>query len=134
MEILLQKSYAVVNYNANKNLMCLHLIRNVNFNDYKKALNQLIEILEEQNTPHIIIDQRYVEGIDIQERAWLVTDWFDRFKRVAPDFLKMGIITSKNLYSKMGGEYIVNAFKSQSNFDIKFLTSMDEALVWFENK
>ncbi len=130
MEALLQKSYAVINHHPNLNLISLHLVREVNFNDYKSVMNIVLEKLVEKNCLSLIMDQRYVEDLGMEETAWFISNWFPRISKIVKDQFKLSLISSKSLYARMGSEYIINTLASKSKFVLQSHRTMDEALKW----
>lgn len=134
METLYQENYALINYNPVRSLITLHLIREVNFQDYKLVLNTLLEKIKEKTVGALILDQRYAEDLNIEERAWFVTQWFPRLLHSVQDPFKMVIISSKSLYAKMGSEYIVNTLQAKSKFPMINVDSMEKALKWLETR
>lgn len=131
MERLYHKDHALINYHSDREIMTLHLIHQVSFTDYKLVFNVLLKKIKDKKVNAVIIDQRYAEDLNIEERAWLVTHWFPRLEQeIEINNFKMAVISSKNIFEKLGGDYIVNALQSKSKLAIIHVNSMDHALNW----
>ena len=134
MDTLYQKNFALINYNQHKDILTLHLIREVKFADYKIVLKELLDKIHDKQPTRLILDQRYAEDLNMEERAWFVTQWFPRLTNIVtqPNF-KMVIISSKSLFEKIGSDYVVKTLRNTSKFPINNVDSMEEALKWLNS-
>lgn len=130
METLLQEEFAVISHHADKQLVALHFVKDVDFSDYKFTLNKLLSKITETKATRLLVDQRYADKISMQERAWLISQWFPSLQKEVGLQFKMGVVSSNSLFSKMGNEYLVNALNSKSNFEVKIFENMNEAIRW----
>ena len=134
MDTLYQKNFALINYNQHKDILTLHLIREVKFADYKIVLKELLDKLHDKQPSRLILDQRYAEDLNMEERAWFVTQWFPRLTNIVTQAnFKMVIISSKSLFEKIGSDYIVKTLRNTSKFPINNVDSMEEALKWLNS-
>ncbi|GAB4407841.1 MAG: hypothetical protein OHK0053_34540 [Microscillaceae bacterium] len=132
METLFQEQYALINWYPEKELMCLYLIQEPDFKQFRQAFHHLSENFRQHPVRHLLIDFRHPAEITIEERAWLVTQWFASFKEIAPPILHLGLVTSKSLFEQLNNAFVVQTLQAQSPFVIKLLHSIDEGLKWIE--
>jgi hypothetical protein len=130
MNTLFQQDYAVVSHNTDKAFLVLHLIHEVNFENYKTVLNTVLDNLKGTQVQKLVVDQRYVENIGMAEKAWLIAHWFPALQKTVGERFQIAVISSAGLFARIGTEYIVNSIKSKSNFDIQQFNSMNEAVQW----
>jgi hypothetical protein len=134
METLLQEEFAVISHHADKQLLTLHFVKDVEFIDYKYTLNKLLLKIIETKVTRLLVDQRYADKISMQERAWLISQWFPALQKEVGIQFKMGVISDSSLFSKMGNEYLVNTLKAKSTFEVLIFENMNEALRWINSK
>ncbi len=130
METLFQTEFTKIEYDANHQILIIHLIGAIKHEDYKFMWNKLLEKTLERNARKLIANQATMERSGMESKAWLVAKWFPKaHKRIGSD-CAIAIVASKNLFTKIGGEYIANAVKNMSNFDIRFVPSVEAGVDW----
>ena len=133
MELLLKENYAIINFNQERALILLHLVSDITFDNYKSVLNTLLEKIIEKNCSKLIVDQRYNEKIGMEEKAWLISQWFPNLQKNIGEDFKLSVIAANSLFAKVGAEYIVTTLKNKSNLAIQLHNNMNDALKWMED-
>ncbi len=134
MNILLEKSSAIIRYDAHYHLISIHFIRKITFQEYKELLNQVLEFIKQKGSPQLLIDQRFSIEINIEERAWFITKWIPKLQEIAESTFKLGFIAPKDRFDKIGAEYVFQTLSAQSIFPVGSFENTDEAFTWFEDK
>jgi hypothetical protein len=130
METLLQKDYAVINYNLDKDLITLHFVSDVSLDNYKLLLNQLLEKITEKKCAKLLIDQRYAEKISMEQKAWLISQWFPILQKNVSNHFRIGVVSASSMFARLSSEYLVNALKSKSDLEVQIFSSIQDALKW----
>ncbi|MCU0447546.1 MAG: STAS/SEC14 domain-containing protein [Microscillaceae bacterium] len=130
METLLQKDYAVINYNLDKDLITLHFVSDVSLDNYKFLLNQLLEKITEKKNSKLLVDQRYAEKISMEQKAWLISQWFPVLQKSVDKQFKIGVVSASSMFARMGSEYLVNTLKSKGELEVQIFGTIQEALKW----
>lgn len=133
MNILLEKSSAIIRYNANYHLISIHFIQKITFQEYKELLNQVLDFMEEKRSSQLLIDQRFSLEVNIEERAWFISKWIPKLQELAEPSFKLGFIAPKDRFDKMGAEYVFKTLSAQNIFPVGFFDSTTEAFEWFES-
>ncbi len=134
MDILLEKNNAIIKYNLRHHLISLHFIQKINFQEYKSILNLALDFIEEKRVPNFLIDQRYAVEANIEERAWFISKWFPKLQEISDSNFKLGLTAPKNLFDKIGAEYVVTTLSQNSSFPVQLFGTMDEALKWIDGE
>ncbi len=92
--------------------------------------NTLLEKIVEVGAKKMVADQSQMERSSMESKAWLVTNWLPRMRKRVGDHVKVAVVSSKNLFTKIGGEYIANAARKMTSFDVKFTSNSEEAVNW----
>ncbi len=130
MEILFETDYTRIEYDSENEIVILCLIGNIAHEDYKTMWNTTFEKVQEKQAIKLIADQTLLEKSSMESKAWLVAKWFPKTKKELRDDMKVAMVTSKSLFTRIGGEYIVNAVRSMSKFDIKIFKNIEAAYEW----
>ena len=130
VELLFDEPYARITYEAAHDMICLELKGVIGGDDYRKTFNTLMDKGLEKNINKLYVNQATMDRSTMEAKAWLVTNWLPRVKKAFGDDVKVALILSKNLFTKIGGEFIVNTVKAISKFDIKTFSSTDDAREW----
>jgi SpoIIAA-like len=130
METLLQKDYAVINYNLDKDLITLHFVSDVSLENYKTLLNQLLEKITEKKSTKLLIDQRYAEKISMEQKAWLISQWFPVLQKNVGSHFRIGVVSASGMFARLSSEYLVNTLKSKSDLEVQIFNSIQDALKW----
>jgi hypothetical protein len=130
METLLQKDYAVINYNLDKDLITLHFVSDVSLDNYKSLLNQLLEKITEKKCSKLLVDQRYAEKISMEQKAWLISQWFPVLQKNVSNHFKIGVVSASGMFARLSSEYLVNTLKSKSEIGVQIFNSIQDALKW----
>ncbi|GAB4406857.1 MAG: hypothetical protein OHK0053_33280 [Microscillaceae bacterium] len=131
-EILFEAPYTRIEMDAENRVIILRLIGVIGHDDYKNMWNTLIEKVQEHNIQKMIADQTTLERSGMESKAWLVAKWFPKVRKILGNDIKIALVTSRSLFTRIGGEYIVNAVRSMSKFDIRMYNTFDAALEWLK--
>ncbi len=130
MEILFEASYTRIEYDADKGIIVLRLLGEIQHEDYKSMWDRLLDEVTARNINKLLADQTGLQKSSMESKAWLVSKWFPKAKKILGDDMKVALVSSKSLFTRIGGEYIVNAVKSMSKFDIKLFRSIEAGMEW----
>lgn len=130
METILDEFYGKVRLDTEKKIAYLYFIGKVNIDDYKKIWNTLLSIATEKELYKVFVDQSKIEKASIEARAWVVAKWFPKAKKILPDQVYIGVLSSTSFFAKIGGEYIATAVKNTSKFKVRFFLSEEEGTKW----
>ncbi len=130
MEILFETDYTRIEYDSEHQIVILRLIGTISHEDYKTMWNTTFEKVQERQVIKLIADQTQLEKSSMESKAWLVAKWFPKTKKELSDDMKVALITSRSLFTRIGGEYIVNAVRSMSKFDIRIFKTIEAAYEW----
>lgn len=130
MEILFEASYTRIEYDAEKGIIILRLLGEIQHEDYKHMWDTLLQEVTSRNLNKLLADQTGLEKSSMESKAWLVSKWFPKAKKSLGNDMKVALVSSKSLFTRIGGEYIVNAVKSMSKFDIRLFRNAEAAMEW----
>lgn len=130
METIFQRDNAVLSLHTENKVLFLHLIRNIDFENFKTAWNNLSSEIHQKKIQKVIIDLRYSEEINMEERAWLITKWLPEIQKNTGSDLKICFLSSNQLYSRLGNEFIVNAIRDKGIPQAELVFTMDKAIRW----
>ncbi len=130
MEILFETNYTRIEHHPESEVIILRLIGNISHEDYKNMWETLLEKVLELKVNKLLADQTDLEKSGMESKAWLVAKWFPKAKKSLSDDMKVALVTSKSLFTRIGGEYIVNAVRSMSKFDIRLFRSVEAGMEW----
>lgn len=130
METLFNKAFAEVTFDAAKALLYLELKGVVEGENYREAFNKGLEFAIAKNIRYLLINQATLQKSTMESKAWLITSWLPQVKKSIHQDIKVAVILSQNLFTKIGGEFVINATRKLSKFDIKTFSSKEEAEKW----
>jgi hypothetical protein len=132
-EILYQHDYALITLEPENKLLYLELIGEIGKDEYKDTFNTLSDKGVEIGIKRLMVNQATLTKSSMESKAWLITNWFPRMRKIFNDDVKIALILSPNLFTKIGGEYIIGAVRKLSKFDIKTFEDKDSAYKWLMN-
>ena len=130
METLYNKAFAEVSFDAAKALLYLELKGVIEGEDYREAFNTGLRFAIEKNAKRLLINQATMQKSTMEAKAWLITSWLPQVKKSISYDIKVAVILSKNLFTKIGGEFAINAARKLSKYDIKAFSSKEDAENW----
>lgn len=133
MEVLFEADYTRIELDSENKTIVLRLLGSIKHEDYKAMWNRLLEELVKHGIKQMIADQTQMKHSSMESKAWLVTKWFPKAHREIGNHARVALIASRNMFNKIGGEYIAKAVSSMSNFQIHFVGDMAEAKEWLNN-
>jgi|GEM_PF-2166725 len=130
MELLYEKDFGRISYEIEQDLIYLELIGDINKEDYKELFNMTAELGVERNIKRLLVNQVTMQKSTMESKAWLVTNWVPRVRKLFHDDMRAAIILSNSLFTKIGGEYIAAAVRKLSKFNLRTFTNSDDARSW----
>jgi hypothetical protein len=130
MEVLFEKNFARISYETDKDLMFLELIGNIKHENYKETFDTLLEFAAQKSIKKLLVNQATLEKSGMDSKAWLITSWLPRVKKTLGEDIKVALILAKNLFTKIGGEYVVGAVRMISKFEVRTFSSLDDGRAW----
>jgi hypothetical protein len=133
MELLYEQPFGRISYDAENDLIYLELIGDINKEDYRTIFNTTADLGAERKIKRLFANQSTMQKSSMESKAWLVTNWVPRVRKIFNDDMKAAILLSNNLFTKIGGEYIAAAVRKISGFNLRTFTNPDEARNWLLN-
>ena len=130
MESLYDEAFAEISFDAAKALLYLQLKGVVEVENYREIFNKVLEFGNEKNIKCLLINQATLHKSTMESKAWLIASWLPTVKKTFQTDLKVAVILSKNLFTKIGGEFAANAARKLSKFDIKTFSTQAAAEEW----
>lgn len=130
MELLYEQDFGRISYEAENNLIYLELIGDINKEDYKTIFNTTADLGLERGIKRLLVNQATMQKSSMESKAWLVTNWVPRVRKLFNDDMRAAVILSNSLFTKIGGEYIAAAVRKLSKFNLRTFTNADEARTW----
>ena len=130
MEILYEQPFGRISFDEATELIYLELLGDINKEDYKTIFNTTGDLGVKYNIRRLLVNQATMQKSSMESKAWLVTNWLPRMRKVFHDKMRVSIILSNNLFTKIGGEYIAAAVRKISGFNLRTFTNEDEARAW----
>lgn len=134
MELLFEKEFAKLFYEEADRLMYLELIGVIGSQEYRETFTTLLQKAIEKNINKLLVNQATMEKSSMESKAWLIASWMPKVKKQFGDDIRVALLLSKNLFTKIGGEYIVGVVRTLGRFDIKAFGNMEEARNWVMEK
>lgn len=134
MEIIYNKPFAEISYDATQDLLYLQLKGVIEVEDYRETFNKVLEIGVEKNMKYLLANQATLQKSTMEAKAWLIATWLPQVKKRFHQDVRVAIILSQNLFTKIGGEFVAGAARKLSRFDIKTFSTEEDARGWlFKN-
>ncbi|TAD90235.1 MAG: hypothetical protein EAY75_04600 [Bacteroidetes bacterium] len=130
MEILYEQPFGRISYEASADLIYLELLGEISKEDYKTVFNATGDLALQHNASRLLVNQATMQKSSMESKAWLVTNWLPRMRKVFQDNMRVSIILSNNLFTKIGGEYIAAAVRKISGFNLRTFIDAEEARTW----
>jgi hypothetical protein len=130
MEVLYEQPFGRICYDVSCDLIYLELLGEISKEDYKTIFNVTGDLGVKHNISRLLVNQATMQKSSMESKAWLVTNWLPRMRKVFQDNMRVSIILSSNLFTKIGGEYIAAAVRKISGFNLRTFTDADEARTW----
>ena len=130
MELIFDKEYATIHYEQENNLMYLELIGNIATEQYKETFNTLTDMGADAKIKYLLVNQATMKNSSMEAKAWLITTWLPRTRKIFNDEVKTAILVSKNIFTKLGAEYVVAAVRKFTNFDMRTFVDQETARKW----
>jgi hypothetical protein len=130
MDVLFEKPFTKIAYDADNGIMYMELIGVIKHDDYKEMFNTLMEKGLQKNIKKLLVNQATMEKSGMDSKAWLITNWLPRAKKNFGEDVKIALILSKNLFTKIGGEYVVGAVRLISKFEVRTFTAVEDGRIW----
>ncbi|MDX2303322.1 MAG: hypothetical protein NW226_11000 [Microscillaceae bacterium] len=130
MEIVYDKEYAEISYDASQNMLFLQLKGVIEGNQYRDTFHKVLEIGREKDIKYLLVNQATMQKSSMESKAWLIASWLPLVKKTFKEDIRVAIILSKNLFTKIGGEFVVSAVRKLSRFEVKTFSTAEEAQTW----
>lgn len=130
MKTLYESKITRIQYDQERKLIFFYLLGVIDHENYKIMWNTLLEKVIEVGVQKMVVDQSQMDRSSMESKAWLVTQWLPRARKRIGEEVRIAVVSSKNLFTKIGGEYIANAARKMTSFDIKFTSNTEEAISW----
>ena len=130
MEILFETDFGRISYEAEHELIYLELIGDINKEDYKVVFNTTADLGVARKAKRLLVNQATMQKSSMESKAWLVTNWVPRVRKLFDDDMRAAIILSNSLFTKIGGEYIAAAVRKLSKFNLRTFTNAEDARTW----
>jgi hypothetical protein len=127
---LYEQSFARITHEPDNQLLYLELIGEIGKEEYKDTFNTLADKGLEIGLRKLLVNQATLDKSSMESKAWLITNWFPRMRKLFGDNVKVALILSPNLFTKIGGEYIIGAVRRLSKFDVRTFTDKEAARAW----
>lgn len=134
MDVLFNSDYAIISYNKAEGIMYMELRGVIEGEDYRRAFNTLRDIVLEMKVKKVLINQATMKKSSMESKAWLVANWLPNSSKILDFKIRVSLILSKNLFTKIGGEFVVGAARKIIKFDIKTFSDYDEAKKWLNQE
>ncbi len=130
MELLYEKDFGRISYEIENELIYLELIGDISKENYKEIFNTTAELGVERGIKRLLVNQATMQKSSMESKAWLVTNWVPRVRKIFNDDMRASIILSNSLFTKIGGEYIAAAVRKLSKFNLRTFVNADDARAW----
>lgn len=130
MELLLENQYIKIFHLPDDEMIYVELLGSIPHEDYKVCFMAMIDKGVEKGIKRLLVNQATMEKSGIDSKAWLITTWLPKAYKTFGDNIKVAIFLSKNLFTKIGGEYVIKMVRALTKMNINSFTDMDEAKKW----
>ncbi len=130
MELLMENDYIRIFHISDDEMIYVELLGSIPHEDYKTCFMAMIDKGVEKNIKRLLVNQSTMEKSGIDSKAWLITTWLPKAHKTFGDNMKVAILLSKNLFTKIGGEYVIKMVRALTKMNINSFTNMDEAKKW----
>lgn len=132
-ELIYESPFSKMYLEKDLSFMYVELLGVIDNENYKATFNMMSEKALENNVKRLLVNQATMQKSSMEAKAWLVTKWLPSARQIFGDRMRAGIVLSKSLFIKIGGEYIISAVRTISKFDVRSFGDVESARTWLLN-
>ena len=99
--------------------------------DYRNALNTLLEVMTSRGTRKILADTRLSKVITPEDQVWVTTNWMPR--AVQAGFKWSALIVPKSALGKMSIDRMVEKLGPDNVVETKYFDDLEKARKWLRS-
>ncbi len=132
-ELIYESDFSKMYLEKYLDLMYVELLGVIDNENYKATFNMMSEKALENGVRRLLVNQSTMQKSSMEAKAWLVTKWLPSARQTFGDRMRAGIVLSKSIFIKIGGEYIISAVRMVSKFDVRSFGDVETARTWLLN-
>ena len=121
-----KESYADITYEQSAGYLKIDWLASPTSREFRTGMNKLIEAMQTYKTGKLLTDSRKLGAISEEDQVWSSGEWAVRATQVG--YEKLAIIISKDIFSKMSVEDIMNNVSEGVSF--QYFENGQSAEVW----
>lgn len=129
MKKLFEHSNVTVYWNEAQGYLRLDWSGEIDFDAYKKALLQCLDVVEKHRVVRFLIDQQELEYVGAGPQAWLSVKWFPALESMLNQNTYFAIISSKKLFVRLASQTVSKRL-DKSHSTTKYFDTEASALRW----
>jgi len=126
----LNESYAWIKYNPEADALHLKWRGDVTSEQYRTAMNMLVELMGTEQNGRVLNDDRLLTGIDKEDQQWAVKDWLPRAFEAG--YYALAVVQTKEFFKKNPADQIAASarFFYEGKLNIRYFRNIREAQQW----
>ncbi|MBX2843603.1 MAG: hypothetical protein KTR26_17670 [Flammeovirgaceae bacterium] len=112
------------------NIIIMEFIGDISDEIYKEIWITSANLANEYHANKFILDQTGIGKVNFKSRSWAVLIFFPSLKKRLGTNVAGAVITSKQLIHKSGVQYLMQAFKKFTGYQVNISPSYQEAIEW----
>ena len=133
MELITSVNQSQILYDKSTKIIKMYFKGDMSDDEYKAFWTKSIDFGEKHRLNRIIIDQREIGNVSFNARGWVVISAFPRVKKVLPNNLVAGILSSERVVQKTGMQYLLKAFRTITGYKVEVFPSDKDAIVFLQS-
>ncbi|HEY9008840.1 MAG TPA: hypothetical protein VIM75_22045 [Ohtaekwangia sp.] len=126
MEIFFDTEYKIIQYDESNHILIGSWKLSPTSQEYRTGMMAMIDAMKKYNTGRLVYDTTNFGIILEDDQKWSVGEW--REKAVAVGHSKVGFVMSKDIFSKMSGENMMDMTDDKVSFG--YFLRMEDAIRW----
>ncbi|WP_020532069.1 hypothetical protein [Flexithrix dorotheae] len=129
------KSHAnfIISRETTHNIIIMEFIGDIGDEVYKEIWHTSAHFAMEYETKKFIIDQSKIGKVNFKSRSWAVLSFFPSLKKILGSNIAGSVITSKQLIHKSGVQYLIQAFRKFTGYQVNTCADYNEAINWLNS-
>lgn len=133
MKVLFSSKNSEILHIEDTNILVIKFIGNMTDEAYFEIWEKVLLLAVAKESKRLIVDQLLGEPVSFAARSKVVRVYLQQYKKNIGNELKVGVLMSANNIYNAGAKYLVEIFRSQTSFKIKFFSEKGDAIKWLTN-
>ncbi len=130
MTVLFHSKNSEILHLEEENILIIRFIGDITDAAYFEIWEKGLVLMVSNDSKRLIMDQSQSGHVSYAARSKVVREYVQQYKKKINGDAKVGVLISENEMQSAGVKYLVEIFRSQTPFEIKFFKTEAAAIEW----